>query len=96
VQERVRHELALLVSELVTNSVRHAGLSAGDPIELELTSANGRVRVAVRDGGPGFDPQTAVNGDGGLGLEIVAAVANEWGVERDADGCTVWCAVERR
>jgi anti-sigma regulatory factor (Ser/Thr protein kinase) len=95
VPERTRRELELIVSELVTNSVRHAGLSAGDPIELEMTSDNGQVRIAVRDRGPGFEPNTAVNGNGGLGLSIVAAVATEWGVERSTDGCTVWCAVQR-
>ena len=42
-------------------------------------------------GGPGFDPQA--NGHAGFGLAIVAAVADEWGVEQQPDGCTVWCAL---
>ena len=91
-----REKLALVVSELVTNAIRHAGLGAGDPIDLDLMTNDGHVRVAVHDGGPGFDP-SAPNGDptfpGGFGLSIIAALSDEWGVESDLDGCTVWCAV---
>jgi anti-sigma regulatory factor (Ser/Thr protein kinase) len=92
--EQARDRLSLLVSELVTNSIRHAGLAAGDPIELRLMTENGQVWVAVRDGGPGFDRHAATNGDGGLGLSIVTALAEEWNVEVAADGCTVWCALD--
>ena len=46
--------LVSLVSELVTNSIRHAGLGAGDPIDLDVRTTNGQVRIAVHDGGPGF------------------------------------------
>ncbi len=94
--ELARERLALVVSELVTNSIRHGGLAAGDPIELQLTSDNGHVRIAVHDGGPGFDPHTVANGNGngrGLGLAIIEKLADEWGVDRHPDGCTVWCAV---
>jgi anti-sigma regulatory factor (Ser/Thr protein kinase) len=98
-REDVRYRLALVVSELVTNAIRHAGLAAGDPIELELASENGHVRIAVHDGGPGFDWKAPTNGNGngngaGLGLAIVAAMADEWGVEREPAGCTVWCAID--
>ena len=92
-REDAREKLALLVSELVTNSIRHAGLAAGDPIQLELTSENGLLWIAVRDGGPGFDP---ANGNGnvrGFGLSIIASLAEDWGVESGPDGCTVWCAM---
>ena len=92
--EPAREKLALLVSELVSNSIRHAGLSAGDPIDLELASENGQVWIAVHDGGPGFDPQGHTNGGGpGFGLAIIAALAEKWGVDRSPDGCTVWCSL---
>jgi anti-sigma regulatory factor (Ser/Thr protein kinase) len=45
----------LLVTELVTSSVRHAGLSAADSISLELEVRDGSLWVAVTDPGPGFD-----------------------------------------
>ena len=96
VLEHLRERLALVVSELVTNSVRHAGLAAGDPIDLHMISDDGRMRISVRDGGPGFDPQTVAGreGAGGFGLTIIAAVARDWGVMHDDDGFTVWCALE--
>ena len=94
---RARELLALLVSELVTNAIRHAGVAAGDPIDLTLASENGHVWVSVRDGGPGFDPETSEDASpraSGYGLEIVATLADEWGVERGSTGCTVWCSLD--
>lgn len=95
-REPVRDRLALLVSELVTNSLRHAGIAAGDPIELQVTNENGNLLASVRDGGSGFSPsaRSGPAANGGFGLAIVAAIAREWGVERRSDGFTVWCAVD--
>jgi anti-sigma regulatory factor (Ser/Thr protein kinase) len=96
-RESVRDRLALVVSELVTNSLRHAGLAAGDPIELELTAANGDMWVSVRDGGPGFEPSLRSRSraaNGGFGLSIIATLAREWGVDRGPAGFEVWCAVD--
>jgi anti-sigma regulatory factor (Ser/Thr protein kinase) len=92
----VRDRLALLVSELVTNSLRHAGIAAGDPIELEVTSENGRLWASVSDGGSGFSLSEHVGpaANGGFGLAIVEAIARDWGVERGSDGFMVWCAVD--
>jgi anti-sigma regulatory factor (Ser/Thr protein kinase) len=89
--------LALVVSELVTNSLRHAGLAAGEPIDLELIRDNGYVRVSVRDGGPGFRPSRSPHApgpNGGFGLAIVAALTQEWGVDFSSSGFAVWCAVD--
>jgi anti-sigma regulatory factor (Ser/Thr protein kinase) len=98
--EHARDRLALLVSELVTNAIRHAGLGAGDPIDLLVASKNGRVFISVKDGGPGFEPLVNGNGNGngsaaapGFGLSIVDALSEEWGVDREPEGCTVWCAL---
>ena len=92
-----RDHLALLVSELVTNALRHAGLTPGDLIGFELASENGRVWIAVRDRGAGFDPDALDRSprNFGYGLAIVASLAEDWGVELGSDGCTVWCSVER-
>jgi two-component sensor histidine kinase len=93
-RQDAREKLLLLVSELVSNAIRHAGLAAGDPIELSLTSDNGHVSISVHDGGPGFDPDADRNGaDPGFGLSILSALTNEWGVENGPDGCTVWCTM---
>jgi anti-sigma regulatory factor (Ser/Thr protein kinase) len=94
--------IVLLVSELVTNAIRHAGSSAHDPsafdqsIDLHVSHRDGHVRIAVRDNGPGFSDRDlgAPREHGGLGLMVVEALAKRWGVDREPDGCTVWCTVE--
>ena len=90
----VRDAALVVVSELVTNSVRHAGLAAGDPIEVRVTGDERHLSVSVHDGGPGFS-QIATNGGSsrGLGLKIVEGLSEAWSVAYGRDGCTVRCAV---
>jgi anti-sigma regulatory factor (Ser/Thr protein kinase) len=83
----------LLVSELVTNSVRHAGLGASAHIQLSVTAAPARVKVAVRDGGRrrlaapipwSIRPAPAPNGaESGWGLYLVDRLASRWGTGPD-------------
>jgi anti-sigma regulatory factor (Ser/Thr protein kinase) len=97
VPQPTRDKLSLLVSELVTNSVCHAGLRPDDAVNLDITNNAGRVRLAVHDGGQGFDISALDDRDpltaGGQGLVIVAALSDKWGVDCHGDGCTVWCEV---
>jgi anti-sigma regulatory factor (Ser/Thr protein kinase) len=91
-----RESLALIVSELVTNSILHAGLTADDAIALQVDNGGDHVRLAVHDGGPGFTSAGADAdplGVGGNGLVMAAALSDSWGVDCDEDGCTVWCDV---
>jgi anti-sigma regulatory factor (Ser/Thr protein kinase) len=92
----VRDTVVLLTSEIVTNSVLHAGLGADQTIGLHLTLFDHRVRVEVTDQGAGFDPQPRQGppGRGGYGLELVAGLASTWGVERNFTN-TVWFEVDR-
>lgn len=78
-------DVVLVVSELVSNSVRH-GSSNG--IDIKVTARSGRIRVEVTDEGPGFsasDPR----GDG-LGLAIVGKLADRWGMKDGRRHFTVW------
>ena len=90
----VRERLELIVSELVTNALLHGGRLRNDPITLTITNRRGRVRVAVHDRGEGFEPPATREIDafhaGGRGCLIVDELSDAWGVERDADGCSVW------
>jgi signal transduction histidine kinase len=69
----------LLVSEVVTNAVRHAGCGAGSLIEVDAECSGDEVRVVVRDGGTGVPAPRAPGDDGGFGLHIVDRIAAAWG-----------------
>jgi anti-sigma regulatory factor (Ser/Thr protein kinase) len=90
-------ELRLLVTELLTNSVRH-GAAGEDWITLDVGSYANSVRVVVTDPGPGFsqpaEPQPHRDRVGGWGLCLVDRVADRWGVNR-GDETAVWFEVDR-
>jgi anti-sigma regulatory factor (Ser/Thr protein kinase) len=74
-------DIRLLVSELVTNSVRHSGTH--DRVVLVVSGQGRTVRVEVSDAGMGFEPTPRVGGYdrvGGWGLHLVDHLADRWGV----------------
>ena len=88
VDESLAFDIRLLVSELVTNSVRHAEIGPEDSIKLSVAVDDERVRVDVVDDGPGFDPpdpseEADQARERGWGLFFVTQLADRWGVERD-------------
>jgi anti-sigma regulatory factor (Ser/Thr protein kinase) len=88
-------DLELLVSELVTNSVRHAGLPTSGPISMRVAIEAGYLRIEVSDPGKGFTLPGPVESDGvaesGWGLKLVDRLADGWGMARtDAGVTTVW------
>jgi serine/threonine-protein kinase RsbW len=91
----VLDDLMLVVSELVTNAVRHAGLTLEDKVLLALTFQEESVHVEVTDRGPGFDRAAAAattpSEDGGWGLTIVTRLSRAWGVVADAG--VVWADI---
>ena len=94
-EEPQLEKLRLLVSEVVSNSVRHGdGLG---PIELRITVGRSTVRVEVEDPGPGFQPPAEpepVERSQGWGLLLVERMADRWGVV--ASGTTlVWFELDR-
>jgi anti-sigma regulatory factor (Ser/Thr protein kinase) len=93
---QVAFDVRLLVTELVANSVRHAELTASDRITVTLELNADRLRVEVRDPGAGFAfpvrPQK-LRIEGGRGLQIVAAIAHRWGIER-ASPIAVWFEID--
>ena len=86
VSSDVLDDVRLLVSELVTNSVRHAELSPAQWIGLSVVVDEGVTRVEVIDPGPGFRPEISrptLYQESGWGLYLVEQVANRWGVVDD-------------
>jgi anti-sigma regulatory factor (Ser/Thr protein kinase) len=88
--------LLLLVSELVSNSVRHAGMRADEPIRLRARVHHECAYVEVCDRGRSGrvpekrTPQRDVLEPGGLGLFLVDEMADRWGVHREDDQTCVW------
>jgi anti-sigma regulatory factor (Ser/Thr protein kinase) len=85
-----REDLLVLVTELVTNAVRHAGVDESRNVVLHLAAAPRIARVEVCDGGPGFDPVERSPGPGGgFGLMLLRTLPDRWGLETD-DGVCAW------
>lgn len=82
---------ALCVSELAANAALHARTSF--TVRVSSTGA-GAVRLEVEDGSPRAPVlrDYGTSATTGRGLQLVAALAHEWGVERSASGAgkTVW------
>ncbi|MFE1921701.1 ATP-binding protein [Streptomyces asoensis] len=103
VSESVIDDAVLILSELLSNACKH-GRPLGDALagDGDVRAAwrvdpAGRLMVEVTDGGGPTRPAPAtpsVTAHGGRGLNIITALANDWGVRDDARGeVTVWVVV---
>jgi anti-sigma regulatory factor (Ser/Thr protein kinase) len=92
----LQDDVRLLVSELVANSVLHAGVGPDDSLTLVLSVSEERLRVEVHEPDHGFRPsfpaQREASGSGS-GLLIVERVADRWGITREAGTC-VWFEID--
>jgi anti-sigma regulatory factor (Ser/Thr protein kinase) len=78
----------LMVSELATNSVKHAHSA----FEVSIDDSRGEIRVEVRDTGRGqpvLRSPTPIE-PSGRGLRIVDALSRAWGSMDSPEGKTVW------
>jgi anti-sigma regulatory factor (Ser/Thr protein kinase) len=96
VQRGVLDDAVLLTSELVTNAVRHADLAAEDAIEVTVALDTRVLRIAVRDRGPGFDPEAARprSDEGGWGLDLTRRLSSRWSVDRADHVTEVWFEID--
>jgi anti-sigma regulatory factor (Ser/Thr protein kinase) len=80
----VHADLRLLITEVVTNSVRHAGLQPGDRIHVRVRVLADRVTASCTDAGPGYAaPAHGAPHDPaeGWGLYLVDTLADRWGTD---------------
>ncbi|MEO8687217.1 MAG: ATP-binding protein [Solirubrobacteraceae bacterium] len=84
-------DVRLLLTELITNSLRHGGMTPDDKIGVRAELSGGTVRIEVHDPGRDGPPEVREPGPrgGGYGLFLVDRLTNQWGVDRQ-DGTTVW------
>ena len=87
-------DVKLLVSELITNSVKYGG---DGEVHLQMRSDHeGHIRIEVVDQGSGFIPvarNRPATEAGGWGLHLVETLADRWGVH---EGSThVWFEIDR-
>ena len=81
-------DATLLTSELVSNAIRYGR----PPVTLAIERAPDQLTVSVRDTAPALPVLTSVGPEveRGRGLQIVASVADHWGVEPEPTGKRVW------
>jgi anti-sigma regulatory factor (Ser/Thr protein kinase) len=91
VSETLFDNVRLLVSELVTNSVRHAHLIGDATIRVSVAIADGVVRLEVEDSGDSAIAAVAPDREhgGGFGLYLVDTLAKRWGSTHEGNTC-VW------
>ena len=96
--QRKLADVELIISELATNSVRHAGCEDADEISMEADVQPDRVRVRLYDPGEGFEAHTPeppkTGSGGGYGLVLLDRLSDRWGVQRE-NGFSVWFEVQR-
>jgi anti-sigma regulatory factor (Ser/Thr protein kinase) len=91
----VMETMRLLVTELVSNSVKH---SRSDSVRLKVAVGRSGVLVEVTDSGPGFEHEPRGRSEAresGWGLFLVERLAHRWGVGRERGGTRVWFELRR-
>ena len=89
--------LRLIVSELVTNALRHG--AEGEQIDLAVTPKPEILCVQVTDDGPGIAPRPRAletDEEGGFGLYFVEQLTRRWGVTRENRRTRVWFELDYR
>ncbi len=96
--EDLAERASLVISEIVTNSLKHADLSETERIQLSVSVRPDLLRIGVTDPGDGFEPVALCPGDasgvGGWGLWVIDQMTDRWGVDF-SHSTYVWCEFDR-
>jgi serine/threonine-protein kinase RsbW len=93
ISEELLADLKLALTEATSNSVRHAYSDASGSVEISYELYGDRLAIEVNDEGGGFDPAEEGDGgdletltEGGLGIAIIRAIADEFTLGRGPQG----------
>jgi len=95
ITETAISDAALVVSELLSNAIRHARPLPDSTVRVSWALSDGWLEVAVEDGGATTRPRAShpsLSSLGGRGLAIVDHLSANWGVETSR-GTTVWAVL---
>lgn len=85
--ESMAADVALAVSEAVTNVVKYAYGASGGTVELSASAERGWLEIRVRDEGEGFVP--GPNSGLGLGLTLIAGLCTDLAISQESTGTEV-------
>jgi len=93
-RQEVLGDLKLALTEACTNSVRHAYAGREGMVEILYELHDDKLVIEVVDEGEGFDPPTEAStalaedelSEGGLGIAIIEALADEFEIRKRAQG----------
>lgn len=89
-------DAAIVVSELLSNALRHARPLPGALIRVCWQLEDGTIRVSVQDGGGTTEPELGTlsrSTTNGRGLRIVDRLSRHWGTDHNDEGTTVWAEI---
>ena len=89
--QEARYNATLLLSEVVTNAVRHA---RGGTIMVAVTLSGNQLSAQVHDDSSNPPVRRAAGETGGWGLGLLDELSTQWGVEQHPDGKTVWFEID--
>jgi serine/threonine-protein kinase RsbW len=93
-----RGDAMLVLSELVSNSVKHAAALPGGEVRVRWAIRADTLHIEITDGGAATRPTAVVakvSALGGRGLDIVRILCRQWGVTEELGSVTVWADLPR-
>jgi anti-sigma regulatory factor (Ser/Thr protein kinase) len=98
VEGEARDDAMLVLSELVSNAVKHAAPLPSGEITVRWSVDDEVLHIEITDGGASTRPRAgvaALSALGGRGLDIVRTVSRHWGVTEGEGAVTVWAEIPR-